>query len=177
MIVLVHFCWWIFLNLSFFFPPQTAQSISQAPIFKFLCSLTMLTHECIYFVCPCFIRYLEWAAAEREQSAPLLDNEEEEAGPVPAVCCVRTQRQTGAYPFSYVCTRNKQSWETEWSSLVQFVILFLTEQVKMTCLNPAWTAAKPERWLYSLHIQLKLASVFKLKSLRFHGNYTFLEMI
>lgn len=53
----------------------------------------------------CFIRYLERAAAEREQSAPLLDNEEEEAGPVPAVCRVWTKRQTGVYFWSSVVIR------------------------------------------------------------------------
>lgn len=56
-----------------------------------------LLMQCLCFVYLCFIRYLEWAAAEREQSAPLLDNEEEEAGPVPAVCRVWTKRQTGVY--------------------------------------------------------------------------------
>lgn len=37
----------------------------------------------------CFlIRYLERVAAEGKQSSSLLDNEEAEAGPVPAVCGV-----------------------------------------------------------------------------------------
>lgn len=35
----------------------------------------------------CIIRYLERVAAEREPSASLLDHEEEEAGPVPAIRC------------------------------------------------------------------------------------------
>lgn len=43
------------------------------------------------FVCS----HSEWTTAKREQSPPLLDPKEKEAGPVSAVCGLWTQRKTG----------------------------------------------------------------------------------
>lgn len=45
----------------------------------------------------CSSRHFEWVASERKQSPPLLDDEEAEAGPVPAVCSVWKKCQTGVY--------------------------------------------------------------------------------
>lgn len=47
-------------------------------------------------LCVCVLfRHPEWVAAERKSCPALLDNEEEEAGPVPAICGVWAQCQTG----------------------------------------------------------------------------------
>lgn len=58
----------------------------------FLCSRKRKKQKklCVLF------RHPEWAAAEGEPCSALLDNEEEEAGPVPAVRGVWAQCQTGS---------------------------------------------------------------------------------
>lgn len=55
----------------------------------------LIDNVCLHLLVFFLIRYLERVAAEGKPSSSLLDNEEAEAGPVPAVCGVRTQRQAG----------------------------------------------------------------------------------